>query len=91
LSSNSAWLGSNVILNEFELELKLARVLNEPSLNTHFIAQLELELYYLNSTYKQASFEILKLDSARLEYIPTAPTIVDNALSTVFGIETLER
>jgi hypothetical protein len=36
--------GSNDILNELKLELKLARVLNEPSLNIHFIARLEFEL-----------------------------------------------
>jgi hypothetical protein len=49
----------------------LARVLNESSLSTHFIAPLKFELNYLSSTHKRASLEILKLDSARLDYIST--------------------
>jgi hypothetical protein len=46
------WPGWNDILNELKLELKLSRVLNEPSLNTHFTAWLEFKLDYLSSTYK---------------------------------------
>jgi hypothetical protein len=46
LSSNPTQLSSNVILNQFKFELELAQILNELSLNTHFIAQLEFELDY---------------------------------------------
>jgi len=40
-------------------------------LNMQFIARLKFELDYLGSTHKRASLEIFKLDSARLDYIPT--------------------
>jgi hypothetical protein len=63
-------LSSNVIFNELEL----ARVLNESSLNMQFIARLEFKLDYLGSTHKWASLEIFKLDSARLDYIPSGGT-----------------
>jgi hypothetical protein len=39
-------------------------------LNTYFIALLEVKLDYLSSTRKRANLEILKLDSAQLDYIP---------------------
>jgi hypothetical protein len=68
-ASNPA--GSNDILNELKLELKLAQVLNEPSLSTHFITRLEFELDYLSLTYKLINLEILKLSSARLNYHST--------------------
>jgi hypothetical protein len=64
-------LGLNVIFNKLEFELELARILNESSLNMQFIARLEFELDYLGSTHKRASLEIFKLDSARLDYIPS--------------------
>jgi len=54
-------------------KLELIRVLNESSVNTHFIARLEFNLDYLSSAHKRASFEILKLNSARFNYIPICP------------------
>ena len=61
-------LSLNSIFNELELELELARILNELSLNTHFITQLELEVGSNKHLRKRASLKILKLDSARLDY-----------------------
>jgi hypothetical protein len=33
----------NIILNELKLELELTRVLNEPSLNTHFVGIIYID------------------------------------------------
>jgi hypothetical protein len=45
-------------------------------LNMQFIARFEFELDYLGLTHKRANFKIFKLDSVRLDYIPTCKGIM---------------